>query len=78
MLIRVNFIMVSNVKRIMKIMRFFCCQVYYTHSLTDQRSPIALYRKMQIFGVTLKSDPHFCIYLNISNHFGGIFNENGY
>ena len=33
-------------------------RMHYTHSLTPVVS-IALYRKMQSFGATLKFDPHF-------------------
>ena len=34
-------------------------RMHYNHSLTDPVVSIALYRKMQSSGATLKFDPHF-------------------
>ena len=42
-------------------------RMHYTLSLMDPSSHIALYRKMQSFGATLKFDSHFCISRDNSN-----------
>ena len=44
-------------------------RMHYTRSLTAPVVSIALYRKMQSFGVTLKFDPHF-----VFNPFTAVYN----